>query len=313
MDAPGLGRKFRHRPGGCVRRAEREHGRRYRSLPGNPRFAGRRQARPGDHDQRLDSRAGDSHERRQRGADSRPQPPGRIDIHPLARHSPAVYDGRGAEHQLSGNPRGGNLHLPLSRAAERHLGWEAWGWIGGDFNKFWWKNEGEAVFEGPDEGETETDLLYSRPVTPFWSFQIGVQYANEWTADDYEDRWSGVIAFQGVAPLEVELDASLYVSEDSDATVELEAEYDLRITQRLVLQPRAEIGIAAQDIPERNLGAGITDTDLDLRLRYEIKREFAPYIGIRCRFLVGETGNIAEASGTDTEQLFFLAGLRFAF
>ena len=194
-----------------------------------------------------------------------------------------------------------------------HPGWEAWGWIGGDFNKFWWKNEGEAVFEGPDEGETETDLLYSRPVTPFWNFQIGVQYANEWTTDDYEDRWSGVIAFQGAAPFEVELDASLYVSEEADATVELEAEYDLRITQRLVLQPRAEIGFAARDIPERNLGAGITGTDLDLRLRYEIKREFAPYLGIRYQFLVGETENIAEASGEDTEQLFFLAGLRLAF
>ena len=194
-----------------------------------------------------------------------------------------------------------------------HPGWEAWGWIGGDFNKFWWKNEGEAVFEGPDEGETETDLLYSRPVTPFWNFQIGVQYANEWTTDDYEDRWSGVIAFQGAAPFEVELDASLYVSEEADATVELEAEYDLRITQRLVLQPRAEIGFAARDIPERNLGAGITGTDLDLRLRYEIKREFAPYLGIRYQFLVGETENIAEASGEATEQLFFLAGLRLAF
>jgi copper resistance protein B len=164
-----------------------------------------------------------------------------------------------------------------------HLGWEAQGWIGGDFNKFWWKNEGEAAFDGPDEGETETDLLYSRLITPFWDFQVGVQYANEWREDNYEDRWSGVIALQGLAPYKFELDNSLYISEDGDVTFVIEAEYDLRITQRLVLQPRAEMGFAFQDIPERSLGAGMTDVKLDLRLRYEIKREFAPYFGVRSR------------------------------
>jgi copper resistance protein B len=194
-----------------------------------------------------------------------------------------------------------------------HFGWEAQGWIGGDFNKFWWKNEGEAVFDGQDEGEMETDLLYSRLITPFWDFQVGVQYANEWRKDDYEDRWSGVIAMQGLAPYMFELDNSLYISEDGDITFEIEAEYDLRITQRLVLQPRAEMGIAFQDIHERSLGAGMTDVTLDLRLRYEIKRECVPYFGVRSRFLVGKTGNIAEATGEDPEQLFFMAGVRFAF
>lgn len=197
--------------------------------------------------------------------------------------------------------------------ARDHLGWEAQGWIGGDYNKFWWKNEGEAVFEGPDEGETETDLLYSRLITPFWNFQAGAQYANEWNSDEYEDRWSGVIALQGLAPYKFELDNSLYISEDGDFTFAFEAEHNIRITQRLVLQPRAELGVAFQDIPERDLGAGFTDANLDLRLRYEIKREFAPYIGVRYQTLLGETDNIAEAAGRSSEQLFFLAGVRFAF
>ncbi|NGX17106.1 copper resistance protein B [Wenzhouxiangella sp. XN24] len=197
--------------------------------------------------------------------------------------------------------------------AADQLGWEAQGWIGGDFNKFWWKNEGEAVFEGPDEGETETDLLYSRLVTPFWNFQAGVQYANEWHSGDYEDRWSGVIALQGLAPYMFELDNSLYISEDGDVTLAIEAEYDLRITQRLVLQPRTEMGFAFQDIPERSLGAGMTDVKLDVRLRYEIKREFAAYFGVRSQFLVGDTDRIAEANGEDSAQLFFMAGFRFAF
>lgn len=175
------------------------------------------------------------------------------------------------------------------------LGWEAQGWIGGDTNKFWWKNEGEAVFESKDEGETETDLLYSRLISPFWNLQIGAQYANEWSSDEYEDRWSGVIALQGLAPYKFELDNSLYISEDGDVTYELEAEYNVYMTQRLILQPRTELGVAAQDIPSRELGAGITDISLDLRLRYEIKREFAPYIGIRYQSLLGETMDIADS------------------
>jgi copper resistance protein B len=203
--------------------------------------------------------------------------------------------------------------VPTDDDTADRLGWEAQGWIGGDFNKFWWKNEGEAAFEGSDEGETETDLLYSRLITPFWDFQAGAQYANEWHGNDYEDRWSGVIALQGLAPYKFELDNSLYISEDGDVTLATEAEYDLRITQRLVLQPRAGMGFAFQDIPERGLGAGVTDVKLDLRLRYEIKREFAPYFGVRYQSLLGETDNIAEAGGEDSEQLFFLAGFRFAF
>lgn len=193
------------------------------------------------------------------------------------------------------------------------LGWEAQGWFGGDFQKFWWKNEGEAVFEGEDEGESETDLLYSRLISPFWNAQVGVQYANGWTSDSYEDRWSGVIALQGLVPYKFELDNSVYVSEEGDFTVEIEAEYDLRITQRLVLQPRWGLSFAFQDIPERSLGAGMTSADLDLRLRYEFRRELAPYVGIRYGFLVGETDEIAETMGRDTSQTYLLGGLRLAF
>ena len=193
------------------------------------------------------------------------------------------------------------------------LGWENQGWIGYDFDRLWWKNEGEASFDGPDEGESETELLYSRLITPFWNLQLGAQYANEWTTRDYEDRWSGVIALQGLAPYKFELDNSLYISEHGDFIFQLEAEYDIRVTQRLVLQPRAEAHLSLQDIPERMLGGGLTDADLDLRLRYEIKREFAPYIGVGYRTLIGETANFAEAAGEVEAQVYFLAGMRFAF
>lgn len=196
--------------------------------------------------------------------------------------------------------------------APDHLGWEAQGWVGGDLHKLWWKHEGEAMFEGRDRGESETDLLYSRLVTPFWNVQAGVQYAHEW-GDDDGDRVSAVIALQGLIPYKVEFDGSLFLSEDGDLTGEFEAEYDVRITQRLVAQPRLSLGGALDDVPERELASGLTDVAVDLRVRYEIRRELAPYLGIRYDTLLGDTEDRAERAGEDTEHLRWLAGLRFAF
>ena len=193
------------------------------------------------------------------------------------------------------------------------LGWEGQGWIGFDYDKLWVKTEGESPCDGRDEGESDIDLLYSRLITPFWNAQVGVQYANDWEGDDYRDRWSGAVSLQGLAPGTFELDASVYVSDDGDVTAAIEGEYNLRLTQRLVFQPRVELGFAAQDVSERELGAGMTDANLDLRLRYEIEREIAPYLGLRYRVLVGETGDRAEASGGDDDAFFVSAGLRLAF
>lgn len=198
-------------------------------------------------------------------------------------------------------------------SSEDILGWEAQGWFGPDYYRFWWKSEGESVFDGSESGESETDFLYSQLVSPFWNIQVGAQYANDWTTDSYQDRWSGVLALQGLAPYKFELDNSLYVSERADVTLSTEVEYDIRVTQRTVLQPRAEIGFAAQDISERKLGAGMTDANTDIRLRYELRRGLAPYIGARYRFLLGETANLAEEEGEKTEQWLLLTGVRVAF
>jgi copper resistance protein B len=194
------------------------------------------------------------------------------------------------------------------------VGTELQGYIGGDYNRLWLKTEGETGWQGEAgfEGETESDLLYGRLITPFWNAQIGVQYANEWTVDEYEDIWSGAVAFQGLAPGMFELDVSLYVTENLNMLADLEAEYDIRITQRLVFQPRTELSFSAQDIPERGIGFGLTKAIVDLRLRYEFLREFAPYVGVRYRGLVGETANLAEAAGEDPSRFWLLGGVRFA-
>ncbi len=205
------------------------------------------------------------------------------------------------------------LEYRLREAGRDQIGWEAQGWIGYDFDRFWWKTEGEGEFDGTDEGETENDLLYSRLITSFWNAQIGAQYANSWESSNYKDRWSGVLALQGLSPGMIEIDSSLYISERADVTLEIEGEYNIRLTQRAVLQPRAELTFAAQDIEERDFGAGMPNANLDLRLRYEFSRKIAPYVGVRYRFLTGETRHIATRNGEDTESLYFLLGLRLAF
>lgn len=201
----------------------------------------------------------------------------------------------------------------LREGGSHELGWESQAWVGFDYDKLWWKSEGENVFVRPNEGEAENDFLYARLVTPFWYGQVGVQYANEWAHREYADRWSGVVAVQGLAPGRFEIDASLYVSQHADVTAKIEAEYNLRLTQRTVLQPRAELGFSAQDVRKRDLGSGMTDAILDLRLRYEIRREFAPYVGVRYGILVGETGDIAERNGQDDDAVSLLMGVRWAF
>lgn len=208
---------------------------------------------------------------------------------------------------------GEQVEYRVQTGAGNELGLKGQGWVGFDYDRLWFKVEGEGGFVGRDEGGNEIDLLYSRLIVPFWNAQVGVQYGNGWEGDSYSDRWSGVLALQGLAPGLFEMDTSLYISQDGDVTAVFEGEYNIRFTQRLVLQPRTELSFAAQDVSERSLGAGMTDALLGLRLRYELKREIAPYLGVRYRVLVGETADQARSGGRDADDLFFVAGLRLAY
>lgn len=184
--------------------------------------------------------------------------------------------------------------------------WDAQGWSGGDINRFWWKSEGEGDFDGGVE-EVEVQALYSRAVTPFWDVQAGLR-------QDYrrhgEDATHVVLGVQGLAPHWWEVDAAAFLSTGGDLTARVEAEYDQRITQRLILQPRFEVDLSASDIPELGLGSGLTSIEAGLRLRYEIRRELAPYIGVEWSRALGETADLVEAAGGDSQDTRFVIGLR---
>ena len=182
--------------------------------------------------------------------------------------------------------------------------WDAQGWYGGDINRFVLKTEGEGEFGG-DLEDAEIQALYSRAIGPFFDLQAGVRFDPEPAT-----RTHLVLGVQGLAPYMFHVDGALFLSDRGDLTARVEGEYDQKITQRLILQPRVEIEFAAQDIPERDIGAGITKVEPGLRLRYEIVREFAPYIGVEYEAKLGETADIARAAGEDPDGVKLLVGLR---
>jgi copper resistance protein B len=183
--------------------------------------------------------------------------------------------------------------------------WDAQGWYGGDINRFWWKSEGEGVINGELESG-EVQALYSRAFTPYFDFQAGVR--QRYTPE--ADRTDLVVGVQGLAPYWFEVDVAAFLSNEGELSASAEAEYDLRLTQRLILQPRAEINLSADDIPELAIGSGISSAELGVRLRYEIRREFAPYVGVEWSSSFGDTRDLVEARGDDAEGARLVFGVR---
>ena len=202
--------------------------------------------------------------------------------------------------------QGDRAELRMRDGMDGYL-WDVQGYFGGDLNKFWFKSEGEGSFGEPVE-QAEVQALYSRAIAPFFDLQAGVR--QDLTGPD---RTHAVIGVQGLVPYMLEVDAAAFLSNKGDLTARIEAEYDQRITQRLILQPRAEVNLSAQDIAELGIGSGIDNFELGLRLRYEIAREFAPYVGIEQEWKLGGSRDYARAAGEDASVTNYVVGVRFWF
>ena len=164
--------------------------------------------------------------------------------------------------------------------------WDFFAYAGGDYHRLWIRSEGEGAFDGDAEA-AELQVLYSRAVTPYWNAQVGLRHDFRPTPEtDYL-----VIGVEGLNVYWTGVEADLYVSADGDVSSRFEIEYDELLTQRLILQPRLEVDVQFQDVDEENLGAGVTSFETGLRLRYEIAREFAPYVGVSWSRRVGKTAN----------------------
>ncbi|WP_433959867.1 copper resistance protein B [Brevundimonas diminuta] len=189
---------------------------------------------------------------------------------------------------------------------EKGYSWNAQGWTGGDINRFWWKTEGEGAFDGKLH-EAEVQALYSRAIAPFWDVQAGVRQDFR---PDGEDTTHLTVGVQGVAPYWFEMSAAAFLSTKGNLTARAEAEYDQRITQKWILQPAIEVALSASDIPELEIGSGLTSVTAGLRLRYEIRKEFAPYVGAEWSRSFGDTADYARARGDDVDATRLVVGIK---
>ncbi|MDD3650302.1 copper resistance protein B [Immundisolibacter sp.] len=193
-----------------------------------------------------------------------------------------------------------------------HLLWDAQGWYGGDYRRLWLKTEGESPVSN-SHGEAELQALYGRLVAPYWDLQAGLRYDRAYGSGRDRDRAFGVLGVQGLAPYRFDTELALFVSEDGDVSARAQFEHELLLSQRLVLQPRLEINAAAQEVKSWGVGRGIDDVQLGLRLRYELRRQFAPYVGVEWVRTLGDSADFARAKGLETSNFGLVAGLRLWF
>lgn len=189
--------------------------------------------------------------------------------------------------------------------------WEGEAWLG-DADRFMIKSEGEGTFgEGVEHAEVQA--LYSKALDPWWNLQAGIRQDIRPTPARTSARTWATVGLEGRARYQFEAGAAAFLSDKGHLTGRLEGSYDQRITQRLVLQPRVEMNLSAQDMPDQRIGSGLSSTELGLRLRYEIRREFAPYLGVSWTWLSGKTADYTRADGHDASEGSLVAGVRVWF
>lgn len=228
-------------------------------------------------------------------------------------YDPAVMEA--AKAQLK-NEHGGDLYSKTIvnlaefqvRNVENGYRWDGEFWYGGDINRFVAKSEGDGgVNSGVGSGEVQA--LYSRAIDPYFDLQAGVRQDIKPTPL----RTYATVGLEGLAPYWFETNGALFLSNRGELLGRLEGLYDLNLTQRLILQPRTEINLSAQNIQQTGVGAGVSNVELGLRLRYEITREFAPYIGVSYDGAIGKTADYASQRGEEPHRTSFVVGIHSFF
>jgi len=187
------------------------------------------------------------------------------------------------------------------------LAWDAKGWIGGDIDRLWLRSEGERKNGATESAELQA--LWGHAISPWWDVVTGVR-------QDFKpgspQTW-GAFGIQGMALYNFEAEATAFIGENGQTAARFEGAYDILLTNRLILQPTVEANLYGKNDPQRGIGSGLANTEVGLRLRYEIVREFAPYIGVSWSRSYGKTANLASDEGEKTNEAKFVAGIRMWF
>lgn len=182
--------------------------------------------------------------------------------------------------------------------------WEIKGWHGGDIDRLWWRSEGERVRNRLETADLE--LLWGHAVTPWWDVVAGLR-------QDFQPGGAqtfAAIGVQGLAPQKFEVSATAYAGERGQVAARFGAEYELLLTDRMILQPRVEIDLYGKDDPRRQIGSGLATAEAGLRLRYEFTRRFAPYVGLVSERAFGDTADYRRLESGRARDTRFVVGLR---
>lgn len=184
------------------------------------------------------------------------------------------------------------------------LAWDGQLWHGTDYHRLWLKSEGSA--SGGQVRNGDLEVFYDQPVTAFWDFQAGVRY-------DFEPAPSQgwfALGVEGLAPYFIDVEATAYAGPRGATAARFKASFDVLFTQRLILTPKIETNLYGQSMAAQGIGSGVSDLEAGLRLRYEIYRQFAPYVGVVYTSDFGGTADAARAAGKKTHETRLLAGVR---
>jgi copper resistance protein B len=241
-------------------------------------------------------------------------PPGQATRPPVPTLSPADIEAAFPDLPEHGMHQGGSHFMFIADELEWQdadagstLAWDLSGWAGGDVDRLAFRSEGERT-DGHTE-EAELQLLWSHAIGPWWETVAGVR-------QDFKpgspQTWAA-FGVQGMPLYGLETEATAFLGEGGQSALRLEAEYDLLLTQRLVLQPTAELNLYGRTDESRGIGSGLSNASVGLRLRYEINRQFAPYVGVSWSRTYGNSAELQRAEGEDTSEARLVAGIRFWF
>lgn len=196
---------------------------------------------------------------------------------------------------------------------ESDFRWDMDGWYGGDYNRLWVKSEGERNTAFKADYDIDFQMLYGRFIKKYYDFQVGVRGETQTFRGGEVARAHAVIGFQGLVPYRYEIESALFISQDGDVSARFQTSRDFLLTQRLILQARFETHAAVQRVERFTTGSGLNNIEFGLRLRYEIKRQIAPYVGVSIDHSFFDTAKLVRQEGGNPSQVRFVAGARLWF
>jgi len=193
------------------------------------------------------------------------------------------------------------------------LRWDILGWRGGDVHRFWFKSEGRQTTSSEQGSEFEFQALYGKLIAPFFDVQAGLRFDRRVQRGSKPKRAYAVLGLQGLSPYNFEIEPTLFLSNKGQVSARFTGTYDILLTQRLIMQPRLETNVATKKDEEIGIGAGLNDAEVGIRVRYEFRRQFAPYFGATYRETFGATHRLTVREGGDPAHFAVVAGVRMWF